>query len=355
MPRDDDARPRQSGSGGSGRPRQGGKPTGGKPGGSKPAGAGRSGGSGRPSTGGRPSGSGGRPSGSGGRPSGGGGRPSTGGRPDGPRRYERNDTKPPRDPSLPAADEGRRGTGSSVREVVEPPLPESITGVELDGDVKGELRTLSKVNADRVSRHLVAAALTLDEDPETSYAHAAFARSKASRVASVREAAGLAAYVTGRWAEALSELRAVRRMRGSNEHLAVMADCQRGLGRPERALELAGSPEAEGLDTASRVELRIVAAGARRDLGQLDAAVLTLQCPELKDAKAPWAARLHYAYADALEAVGRTDEARRWLQSAATADVNGETDAVERLEALEGLVFTDTAPDADDDGDAPPA
>jgi len=174
-------------------------------------------------------------------------------------------------------------------------------------------------------------ARTLEEDPQLALAHARFARSKASRVASVREAAGLAAYHAGEWSEALAELRAARRMGGDPGRLAVLADCERALGRPERALEIARSPEAGQLGPEEAVELRIVAAGARRDLGQFDAAVVALQGPDLDAAgEESWRARLRYAYADNLLAAGREQEAIRWFLAAAEADVEEATDAAER-------------------------
>ena len=113
-------------------------------------------------------------------------------------------------------------------------------------------------------------------DPETAYAHAVAARERAGRVGAVREAAGLAAYRSGRYAEALADLRAARRISGDQSLLPVMADCERGLGRPERALAVAASPEAETLPAAVRAELLIVASGARRDLGQPEAAAVML-------------------------------------------------------------------------------
>lgn len=228
-----------------------------------------------------------------------------------------------------------------------PVLPEGVTGAELDADVQAELRSLTKANADDVGAHLAATALLLDEDPEAAYKHASYAKARASRVGSVREAVGIAAYMTGRFAEALSELRAVKRIHGSDVHLPVMADCQRGLGRPERALEMAGSPEAAALDAAGQVEMRIVAAGARQDLGQYDAAVLTLQCAQLRDAKAEWAPRLRYAYAEALLAAGRADEGRDWMTRAVEADTDAVTDAAERLAELEGVTFFESADDDD--------
>ena len=179
----------------------------------------------------------------------------------------------------------------------------------------------------------------LDEDPEAAYAHAVAARDRAGRVAAVREAAGLAAYLTGRYAEALAELRAARRMSGDQSTLPVMADCERGLGRPEKALAMASSPEVATLDAAGRAEMLIVASGARRDMGQPDAAALLLQGPELQPGRRrAWSARLFYAYAEALLAAGREDEAVVWFGHAADADETGETDADERLAELAGVV-----------------
>jgi tetratricopeptide (TPR) repeat protein len=178
-------------------------------------------------------------------------------------------------------------------------------------------------------------ARVLDEDPQLALAHARFARGKAGRVAAVREAVGLAAYHAGEWSEALAELRAARRLGGHPGHLAVLADCERALGRPERALEIARNPEAGQLDTEEAVELRIVAAGARRDLGQFDAAVVALQGPDLDTTgDEPWRARLRYAYADNLLAAGRKQDAIRWFLAAAEADVEEATDAAERAVEL---------------------
>ena len=184
--------------------------------------------------------------------------------------------------------------------------------------------------------------MLLDEDPEKAYAHAAYARRKASRVPGVREASGVAAYTVGKWQEALSDLRAARRMSGRDNFLAIMADCERGLGRPERALEITNDPAADALDTADRIELRIVAAGARRDMGDGKAALAELQVPELKERRArPWVARLFYAYGDVLEELGREDDAREYFSRASAVDSDGVTDADERLAALEGVELVD--------------
>ncbi|GAA2789428.1 hypothetical protein GCM10010470_25090 [Saccharopolyspora taberi] len=175
----------------------------------------------------------------------------------------------------------------------------------------------------------------MDTDPEKALAHARYARQRASRIASAREANGLTAYQMGEWSEALSELRAARRMSGGPGHVAILADCERALGRPERALELSRSPEAVELEGEEAVELRIVAAGARRDLGEVEASVVSLQIPELDPQRQdPWSARLFYAYADNLLAADRVQEAFTWFVHAAHADDEGETDAPERLDEL---------------------
>ena len=182
----------------------------------------------------------------------------------------------------------------------------------------------------------------IDEEPERAYAYSRVALRLASRVAAVREAAGFAAYATQKYGEALAEFRAARRMTGNQELWPLMADCERGLGRPEKALDMAGAPEVQKLDRAGQVEMRLVAAGARRDLGQLDAAIVTLRSSELaSNSVQPWTARLRYAYADALLAGGQESEAREWFAKAVEADRDGSTDASDRLAELDGVEFVD--------------
>ncbi|WP_420082475.1 tetratricopeptide repeat protein [Streptomyces sp. JL4002] len=219
--------------------------------------------------------------------------------------------------------------------------------------MRQELLSLPKGLAEEVSKNLVMVARLIDEDPEQAYAYSRIALRLASRVAAVREAAGFAAYATQKYSEALAEFRAAKRMTGSVELWPVMADCERGLGRPERALAMAGEPEVQKLDKAGQVEMRLVAAGARRDQGQLDAAIVTLQSPELASSSVqPWTARLRYAYADALLAAGREDEAREWFGKALEADKDGATDASDRLAELDGVEFVDASVDpADEDAD----
>lgn len=225
----------------------------------------------------------------------------------------------------------------------------------LDPDVRKELRPLTRETADLVSRHLVMTGRLLDDDPQQAVAHGRAARAMAGRIGVVREACGLAAYAAAEWNEALADLRAARRITGQAGHLAVLADCERALGRPERALAFADDPDVPSLDQQERVELVIVLSGARRDMGQADAAVLALQDPARRTSAArPWAARLWYAYADALLHAGRTDEARTWFEKVVGVDTDGRTDAGDRLLDLDGVVLQDD--DEDDDqggGDQP--
>ncbi|MGH3741677.1 MAG: Replicase polyprotein 1ab [Micromonosporaceae bacterium] len=221
---------------------------------------------------------------------------------------------------------------------------------DLDREVRAELRPLSKSVADAVASRLVVAAQLLDEAPEEALAHALAARRGASRIGVVREAVGLAAYRAGDWRLAISELRAHQRITGRQTHLAVIADCERGLGRPERAIDIYRGLDPKQVNQEELVELLIVAAGARRDLGQLEAATAMLQRPARRaDASRPWGARLCYAYADLLLAKGDEEAAKDWFRRAVDADVEGQLDAAERLLELEGVRLEELEPEPDED------
>ena len=225
-----------------------------------------------------------------------------------------------------------------------PRIPESISADQLDADAKAQLNSLPNDLADTVARYLVAAGLA--EDPEQGYGFAQAAKRLAARVGVVREACGIAAYHTGRWADALSEFRAARRMTGRDDYVPIMADCERALGGPDRGLALVREVNPADLGRPTQIELRIVESGIRRDQGLADAAVLVLQVPELTNGKVrPWSARLFYAYGDALLAADRAEEARAAFARAVELDPDGETDAAERLDELDGIVLDDLEDD----------
>jgi tetratricopeptide (TPR) repeat protein len=251
------------------------------------------------------------------------------------------------DPGFVSNDESGEET---VSRVADPVLADDIVASELDREVRAELGSLARPVAEEVARRLVAAGQLLDDDPELALAHALVARRKASRIAVVREAAGLAAYHAGEWQTALGELRTYHRMTGRQTHIAVIADCERALERPEKAIDLFRTADREQLSAEEIVELLIVAAGARGDMGQHDAAVAMLQVRELTSApEAPWAARLRYAYADALLRAGRREEAREWFARAADLDEDLRTDAAERLLELDGITLDGDVEDSDED------
>ncbi len=173
----------------------------------------------------------------------------------------RGDSDRPADRQRPGS--GRSGSGSASRVLARatgsvratgvdrtvdqavydgPELPEEITGAELDRSVSAQLKGLPEKLAARVARHLAAAGILVDDDPETAYRHTLAARARAPRLAVVREATGEAAYAAGHYAEALAELRAAKRMNGAAAYLPIMADCHRALGNPEQAIKLAKSP-----------------------------------------------------------------------------------------------------------------
>ncbi|WP_255300539.1 hypothetical protein [Arthrobacter koreensis] len=202
-----------------------------------------------------------------------------------------------------------------------PEIDDDVTGQELDKVTRAQLRNLEEVNGEWVSKHLVMAGRLIDTDPELAFQHALAASRRGGRLAAVREAVALTAYAAGEFGDALREFRTHRRISGSNEYLAMMADCERGLGRPDRALDLVRSEEAAGLDNAGKVDIAIVASGARMDMEQYDAAVSALEIPQLDKNRAfSYSPRLFRAYADALELAGRGNEAEPWRRQALLAE-----------------------------------
>ncbi len=235
----------------------------------------------------------------------------------------------------PAADQG-------------PPLPDWAQPNLLEDAVRDELSSLASGNAAKVAGHLVATGELLDEDPQLALAHARAARQSASRLACVREAVGVAAYHAGEFAEASRELRAYRRLSGRAEYLAVLADCERAAGRPDAALRLLAEAPRTHPGHSEWVEQQIVEAGARRDLGEVAGALLVLRDALTAIRKgagvdADDLLRLRYAYADGLDAAGRTAEASAEFIAIAQSDDMGMTDAAQRA----GL-----APDGDAEDDA---
>ena len=254
-----------------------------------------------------------------------GARPAGASRPDRPNRPEGDNDRPRHD---------------------DPPIPDEITGKELDRIARNELRTLAKENADRVAQHLVMAASLIDTDTALAHRHAQAAARRAGRIAVTRESLAITAYAVGDFALALRELRTYRRISGSNEQLPMMVDCERGLGRPEKALELGRSVDRRDLTVPTRVELAIAMSGARLDLGQTQAALDELEIPQLDPSKAfSYSPALFDAYAVVLDELGRTDEAAEWGRRAdLAAEALAAADAVEGDETIEIIELDDEEP-----------
>jgi len=238
----------------------------------------------------------------------------------------------------------------------DPPIPDEIEAKQLDKVARGELRTLSKDNADWVARHLVMAGRLIDEDPALAHTHALAAGRRAGRIGVVRETVAITAYATGDFALALRELRTYRRLTGRNDQLPLMVDSERGVGRPDRALELGRSVPRAELDVPVQVELAIAMSGARLDLGQPEAALTELQIPQLDPERAfPWSPALFDAYATVLEELGHDDEAEQWWQRSDRATIALEQadipEGEDTVEIIEEIIETDAAATATD-GDA---
>lgn len=199
----------------------------------------------------------------------------------------------------------------------DPPLPDEVTPESLDRIARNELKTLTAENQEFVARHLAMAARTIDEDPELAHRHATSAARRGGRIGVVRETLAVTAFMTGDFALALRELRTYRRITGREEHLPLMVECERALGRPERALELARSVPRASLPESVQAELAIAMSGARLDLGQLELALTELEIPQLDPSTAySFSPALFDAYATVLEDLGRVQEAAAWFRRA---------------------------------------
>jgi len=250
-------------------------------------------------------------------------------RPQGDRAWQRDGDRPARSgdrPFRPRPDGGRdarrpsrppRDSAERAAKAAEPLLPDEVTARDLPGGARNELKTLSKENAEAVARHLVMAARLIDDDPALAHEHAQAAVRRAGRVAVVRETAAITAYANGDYALALRELRTYRRISGKDDQIALIVDSERGVGRPERALEEGRAVDRDTLPTAARAQLAIAMSGARLDLGDPERALVELDIPELDPDRAfEWSADLFAARAAVLEELGRDAEAAEWARRA---------------------------------------
>lgn len=293
---------------------------------------------------------------SGGRPERSGRPQRSGGRGDAKRTGPKREWKP--DDGRPARAGGTAfARGADRPRHDDPVIPDSVTADQLDRVARNELKTLSAESQEFVARHLVMAAALLAEDPATAHRHALAASRRGGRIGMVRESLAITAYATGDYALALRELRTYRRITGRDDQLPMMVDSERGLGRPDRALELGRSVPRASLPVPVQVELAIAMSGARLDLGQTDRALAELEIPQLDPKTAySWSPGLFDAYATVLEDLGRTDEAERWFgyadaATAALQDVDPEDDTIE-IEELDADALDEPITGADGESQA---
>lgn len=218
----------------------------------------------------------------------------------------------------------------------EPEVPLDITGKELPGEIKSELRTLPEGLAAFVSKHLVAASVFLEDDPELAYQHALAAKTgSATRIAAVREVLGVTAYGVGNYSLALSELQAAKRISGQIQLLPLIADCYRALGKPEKAVEILQSKEAGKLAVEEYCELLLVVAGARKDAGNLDAAMDLVNNKVMTSGKPEESAlRLRYFYANC--ALEKNDKAlaTEWFKKCLALDPTDELEINKKIKEI---------------------
>ncbi|WP_228495257.1 hypothetical protein [Microbacterium sp. VKM Ac-2870] len=196
------------------------------------------------------------------------------------------------------------------------------------------------------------AARLIDDDVERAHEHALAASRSAGRIAIVRETVAITAYALGDFALAVRELRTYRRISGRDDQIALLVDSERGVGRPDRALEVGRAVDRAALPTEVRVQLAIAMSGARLDLGETDRALQELDIPELDPDRAfSWSPGLFAARAAVLEELGRIDEAAQWQRRAdIAAEAVGAADA--DFEVIE-IDEVEEVPLPADDNDAP--
>lgn len=143
----------------------------------------------------------------------------------------------------------------------------------LSKDEKERLRGLSKEHAENIGLHILAAYTLEEDDPAAALEHAKWVARQASRIDFSRETLAFIAYRQGDYKLALREFRTAHRMNGFPDYLPFIADCERGLGDPKKAIAMATSDEGKALEGEAKAEMFLVYAGALGDLELWDKAI----------------------------------------------------------------------------------
>ena len=192
----------------------------------------------------------------------------------------------------------------------EPKMPKGIEWSMLSSDDRERLRGLSKEHAENIGLHILAAYTLEERDPELALEHAKWVAHQASRIDFARETLAFVAYRQGDYKLALREFRTAFRMNGFLDYLPFIADCERGVGNPKKAIEVAMSDDAKYLRGESKAEMFLVYAGALGDLEMWDKAIeIVHTLGRSKGLAGEYRMRAVQAEQYFLEQAGRSDEA----------------------------------------------
>lgn len=192
----------------------------------------------------------------------------------------------------------------------EPKMPKGIEWSMLSTDDRERLRGLSKEHAENIGLHILAAYTLEERDPELALEHAKWVAHQASRIDFARETLAFVAYRQGDYKLALREFRTAFRMNGFLDYLPFIADCERGMGEPKKAIETAMSDDAKYLRGESKAEMFLVYAGALGDLELWDKAIeIVHTLGRSKGLAGEYRMRAVQAEQYFIEQAGRSDEA----------------------------------------------
>ncbi|KAB8295549.1 helicase [Bifidobacterium avesanii] len=217
----------------------------------------------------------------------------------------------------------------------EPKMPKGMEWNMLSKDERERLRGLSKEHAENIGLHILAAYALEESDPKWALEHAKWAARQASRIDFARETLAFVAYRQGDYKTAVKEFRTAFRMNGYLDYLPFIADCERGLGNPKKAVEIATGDEAKQLRGEAKAEMFLVYAGALSDLGLWSKAVeIADTVARSKGVSGEYRMRAFQAEQYFLEQDGKADEAAKL------------DDVLDRLEGQ--YAEEDIDPDSDD-------
>jgi tetratricopeptide (TPR) repeat protein len=196
-------------------------------------------------------------------------------------------------------------------------------------------RTARAGQAERALHSFEQAVSLLERGRDDAAIRAALeAKGLASRSGAIREVLGIALYRAERFRDALRELQAYRRITGRVDQNHLIADSQRALGHPERAVEPAREALRARIPDEARAEAAVVAASALSDLGRSSEAMSILSAFPIDAGRTrPFDLRLWYVAGDILSRAGRKEEAAAYFSRIVRHDPAA-FDAAERLEAL---------------------